>query len=131
MIDTDLKQSRRGLLWALIGGLGIWPLFGRRVLAVTPTTPGYGVVEGNVTVGSSEKVLLVPPGNVGFFIQPQSEGASIRIGFGNNTSVSGTVGVVLGYLEAIAEQPRPQRLFHEIWAQAPSGSVTVRVVYYI
>ena len=123
-----MKNTMRGLaIGFLFAVVGVAILSG--VTSITPS-PGYGVKEETITVGDSARMLLAPPGNLGFFIQPQTEGATIRVGFGASTTVSSTEGVIVQYLEALAEQPRPGRTFHEVWAQSTSGDVDVRVVLY-
>lgn len=128
-MSKTLRNPLNGLLVLAACGLFAIMYLAGATTVTTTGTPTYGVVEQNVTVGTT-KVRLVPPSNVGFFVQPQTSGKTIRVGLGGSTDLDGTHGIIVQYLEALAEQPRPSQKFHEVWGISSSGDVTVRVVYY-
>lgn len=100
--------------------------------AVVPTgSPTLGIHETEVNLVGRSASVLVPSGSSGFFIQPQTSGKTIRVGFGSGSSVSETKGVVLEYLDSLGEQVRPSMLYHEVRAVSTDGTpVKVWVVYY-
>lgn len=93
--------------------------------------PTYSVVEELVTLSASAVTTLVPSGSRGYFIQPQTADRSIRVGVGDGSEVNSTSkGIVVNYLEALAEQVETNARFHSVRAISTGGNVSVWVVYY-
>lgn len=119
------RSSWFALVLACLAVAGWW------IFEARGADASYGVVERLVTLDASSVTTLVPAGNKGFFIQPQTVDRSIRIGIGRSSSINSTSrGIILTYLEALAEQPRSGWNFHEVKGTSTSGNVSVWVVYY-